>query len=118
MAMLHGTFEMYLSGCRQPCCARICHTPDWFDQAECRGMDTTLFYPERGYIQEDRAAKAICAACPVRWRCLDHALNDVERYGIWGATSEKQRKRMRTNKAKRQEVARKAYLESVGKLAS
>lgn len=112
----HGTYESYLNGCRQPCCARVCQTPDWFDQAACIGMETSLFYPERGYIHEVRAAKAVCEGCPVRWRCLNHALTDVERYGIWGGTSEKQRQRMRTSKSKRSEVARMAYLEGVGLL--
>ena len=67
--------------------------PDWHHQAACRGCDPDLFYPERGATVT--AAKAICAACPVRGECLDYALEVGEHHGIWGGTSERQRKRIR-----------------------
>ena len=37
---------------------------DWFDDASCRDVDTDTFFP----VSESQAdaAKAICAACPVR----------------------------------------------------
>ena len=46
--------------------------------------------PRRGEARETRetAAKAVCAACPVRTQCLEHALAVREPYGVWGGLSE------------------------------
>lgn len=65
----------------------------WADQAACRGMDPGLMFPARG--EDARAAKAVCATCPVRAECLDYALSNGEYYGIWGGKSEKERKSLR-----------------------
>lgn len=51
-----------------------------------------LFFPMQG--QPTEPGKAICRRCPVIEQCLDHALK-FEKYGIWGGTSEKQRRQMR-----------------------
>jgi len=40
-------------------------------------------------------AKAICAACPVMDDCLSYALETNQRSGIWGGTTEKERKSLR-----------------------
>lgn len=37
-------------------------------------------------------AKAICNVCPVLSPCADYAVTINEPYGIWGATSETDRK--------------------------
>ena len=44
-------------------------------------------------MRSDReaAAKAVCAGCPVRRECLDHALTSGEPYGVWGGLSEGER---------------------------
>lgn len=68
-------------------------TTDWRDQANCRGIDTNLFFPEVGEVSAD--AKTACRGCVVREQCLDFALVNKERFGIWGGTSERQRKKMR-----------------------
>ena len=39
-------------------------------------------------------AKSICAICPVRLSCLEHALSSRERDGVWGGTTEKERRRI------------------------
>jgi len=39
-------------------------------------------------------AKARCLGCPVRWDCLDEALTNRERFGMWGGLTEHQRKRL------------------------
>jgi WhiB family redox-sensing transcriptional regulator len=62
-------------------------------EAACRGEDpNTFFHPEgeRGPARaaRERAAKAICAACPVVKECALHALAVREPYGIWGGLSE------------------------------
>ena len=60
----------------------------------CTGIDSDIFYPS----DEDEAladeAKAICAVCPVKTVCLDHALSIREKDGVWGGATEKERRRM------------------------
>lgn len=64
----------------------------WSQQAACRGLDPEIFYP----ISDDEAgeAKAICAACPVRQPCLENALVEREKYGVWGGLTERERRRL------------------------
>lgn len=69
---------------------------DWQLHAACRGLDSdSFFHPdhERGEARERREsrAKQICAACPVRQACLDHALAVREPYGVWGGMTEHER---------------------------
>ncbi len=59
-------------------------------------MSTELFFGPDGERQADRErreamAKNVCADCPVRARCLDHALTAGERYGVWGGLDENER---------------------------
>jgi WhiB family redox-sensing transcriptional regulator len=68
----------------------------WQLHAECRGMDSSVFFSpdtERGPRRRRReaAAKAICAHCPVLAACRDHALQVQEPYGIWGGLTENER---------------------------
>ncbi len=58
----------------------------------CAQTDPELFFPEKG--GSTRPAKAVCAGCPVRAQCLEHALAHDERYGVWGGTSERERRRL------------------------
>ena len=71
--------------------------PHWYTFAECRGLTTSdrddIFFPSRG--DATAPAKKICAVCPVRGECLDHALTHGEKYGIWGGLSERERRRIR-----------------------
>lgn len=64
---------------------------DWMLQARCLDADPEAFFPEKG--GSTREAKRICAACPVRDDCLDYALANDERFGIWGGLSERERRR-------------------------
>jgi CRISPR/Cas system-associated exonuclease Cas4 (RecB family) len=74
--------------------------PTWVSRAKCLGSDPDLFFPERGNANNSNAnlAKAVCngmdgqPACPVRWQCLDLALENKEKLGIWGGKSERERK--------------------------
>jgi WhiB family redox-sensing transcriptional regulator len=65
----------------------------WRVQAACGGVDSALFFPE---ADDDPGleAKAVCAACPVRVACLDHALRNGEKAGVWGGTTERERRRI------------------------
>ena len=65
----------------------------WQDYANCRGADADLFFPERG--ASTRRAKSICGACDVRTDCLEYAIVNGEKFGIWGGMSERERRRVR-----------------------
>jgi WhiB family redox-sensing transcriptional regulator len=64
----------------------------WRTKAACQGLDPAIFYP----ASEDDGdeAKAICATCPVRQPCLEYALANRERDGVWGGATEKERRRI------------------------
>ncbi len=62
----------------------------WMDEAACKGMGTELFFPACG--EPTRKGKSICAKCPVREQCRQEALSDPTIRGIWGGTSEEERR--------------------------
>ena len=64
----------------------------WRLRGACNGLDPAVFYPDSEENAEE--AKAICASCPVRLSCLEHALTMRERDGVWGGTTEKERRRI------------------------
>ena len=67
--------------------------PSWHDFANCLGVDPDLFFPERG--ASTREAKEVCRGCVVRDDCLEYALQNGEKFGIWGGMSERERRRIR-----------------------
>jgi WhiB family redox-sensing transcriptional regulator len=69
----------------------------WHDQANCLGVDPDLFFPERG--ASTREAKEVCRGCVVREECLEYALSNGEKFGIWGGMSERERRRLRRARA-------------------
>ena len=56
--------------------------PTWHDFANCLGVDPDLFFPERGASTKE--AKEVCRGCVVRDDCLEYALQNGEKFGIWG----------------------------------
>jgi len=66
---------------------------EWQNRANCMGVDPDLFFPERG--ASTREAKAVCHGCVVREDCLDYAIDNAEKFGIWGGLSERERRRLR-----------------------
>ena len=64
----------------------------WRQHAACRGIDPNIFYPASDEDAEE--AKGICAACPVRQACLEYALANRERDGVWGGATERERRRI------------------------
>lgn len=70
---------------------------DWRDDAECLGEDPDIFFPTQGESTDQ--ARAICARCPVAAECLDFALAGGEKFGIWGGKSERERRRLRRERA-------------------
>ena len=78
--------------------------PTWHDFANCLGVDPDLFFPERG--ASTREAKEVCRGCVVRPDCLEFALANGEKFGIWGGMSERERRRIRRQRAlERQQAA-------------
>lgn len=73
-------------------------SPDWRDHAACRDTDPELFFPignaGPALHQLDRA-KQVCAGCPVRTSCLEWALAGGQEAGVWGGTSEDERRALR-----------------------
>ena len=69
----------------------------WHQAARCRGVDPDLFFPERG--ASTREAKEVCRGCVVREACLEYALANGEKFGIWGGMSERERRRIRRARA-------------------
>lgn len=66
--------------------------PEWYGDALCAQIDPEPFFPEKG--GSTRASKKVCAACPVREKCLQYALDNGERFGIWGGVSERDRRKI------------------------
>jgi WhiB family redox-sensing transcriptional regulator len=75
------------------------HVDDrWRAQAACRDVDPDLFFPlgsTGAALAHIAAAKAVCLACPVREDCLEFALATNQDSGIWGGTSEEERRQIR-----------------------
>jgi WhiB family transcriptional regulator, redox-sensing transcriptional regulator len=65
----------------------------WQVDALCAQTDPEAFFPEKGGSTRD--AKRVCSACTVRSECLEYALGNDERFGIWGGLSERERRRLR-----------------------
>lgn len=66
----------------------------WTDRALCRGLETAMFFPEKGgnnwtpYVR----ARDLCGRCPVADDCLLYALRNREHHGLWGGIPERQRR--------------------------
>lgn len=80
----------------------------WQAKAKCLGVDPDLFFPERGASTSE--AKEICKDCDVREECLEYALDNGERFGIWGGQSERERRRTRVART----IARRAGRTAIG----
>jgi WhiB family redox-sensing transcriptional regulator len=64
----------------------------WMADGLCREHSPSVFFPSDG-VGVDRARK-ICAGCPVSAPCLDYALENRIDHGVWGGTSERERRRI------------------------
>ena len=66
--------------------------PEWQVESACRSIpNPEIFFPSPGDTEALRAAKAMCSECPVIQECLEYALGNNERYGIWGGKSTRER---------------------------
>jgi WhiB family redox-sensing transcriptional regulator len=70
----------------------------WRVRAACSTVDPDLFFPvgvTGPAVGQIAAAKAVCAGCSVRDQCLDFAISTNQEYGVWGGTSEEERRVLR-----------------------
>lgn len=74
-------------------------TENWEDLAECRYIDPEVWFPEKG--GSAARAKRICANCPVRTECLDQAISNDERFGVWGGKDYAERKAIKKERERR-----------------
>ena len=70
----------------------------WWSRAACSTTDPELFFPISGAgpaVQQVKRAKAICARCEIRQACLDYAIHTGPIQGVWGGTTERERRLLR-----------------------
>lgn len=67
------------------------HYLPWMEEGECATADPEIWFPttEQGLgpyeiKRNTRLAKLACWECPVRQKCYEYALENDERFGIWG----------------------------------
>lgn len=64
--------------------------------AACATVDPDLFFPEgKDHVQKTREAKAVCSTCPIVENCLEVAMKNGEKFGIWGGATTKEREYLR-----------------------
>ena len=65
---------------------------EWMAQGRCRDMDPAVFFPSDGIGVQN--AQKTCSECPVKDPCLEYALVNHVDHGVWGGTSERERRRI------------------------
>ncbi len=71
---------------------------EWRDYAACRDTDPDLFFPvgtTGSAIEQIESAKAVCRQCDAQTLCLEFAMATNQDSGIWGGTSEDERRKLR-----------------------
>lgn len=66
--------------------------PLWHERAACRGRNVELFFSEEP--ADIRAALRLCRSCPVQQPCYEAAMANREYFGVWGGTTERERRRV------------------------
>ena len=78
---------------------------EWRREAECRDTDPDLFFPvgtTGPAIEQIENAKAVCRECDAQAPCLEYALATNQDSGVWGGTSEEERRELRKQWVARQ----------------
>jgi WhiB family transcriptional regulator, redox-sensing transcriptional regulator len=76
---------------------------DWRESANCAGIHVDMFFPEKGSLPY--GVREVCGNCDVQAQCLQYALDNGERYGIWGGMSETKRRTMKRNRSQPKPIA-------------
>jgi WhiB family transcriptional regulator, redox-sensing transcriptional regulator len=85
--------DLGVPGVRRPVEVEDDNALAWQTDALCAQTDPEAFFPEKGGSTRD--AKRICTSCDVKSQCLDYALQNDERFGIWGGLSERERRKLK-----------------------
>lgn len=81
---------------------------DWRDQAACLTVDPELFFPVGNTgpaLAQIEEAKAVCATCTVLDICLKWALDNNQDSGVWGGTSEDERRSLKRRNARQRRTS-------------
>jgi WhiB family transcriptional regulator, redox-sensing transcriptional regulator len=81
---------------------------EWWSLAACQSADPDMFFPISGTgpaLGQVARAKAVCAACSVRSRCLRYALTAGPLQGVWGGLTEEERRLLRQRESKARQRA-------------
>ena len=81
---------------------------DWRQLAACKSTQPDLFFPvgtTGPAIEQIEAAKGVCRSCEAQAPCLEFALATNQESGIWGGTSEEERRKLRKARLARQKQA-------------
>jgi WhiB family transcriptional regulator, redox-sensing transcriptional regulator len=65
---------------------------NWMAEGNCRDHPPSTFFPSDGVGVD--VARRICATCPVQGPCLEYALRNRVDHGVWGGTSDRERRRI------------------------
>ncbi len=69
------------------------NTEPWMEEGLCLQIgDPESYFPEQG--GSTRPSKRVCGMCDVKSECLEYALRNRERFGVWGGVSERDRRKM------------------------
>lgn len=74
----------------------LIHRPSWQQYGACRGERIGTFVPSLG--GSFSRARELCSECDVRAQCLDFAMADDELVGMWGGTTERERRQGRASR--------------------
>lgn len=89
---------------------------EWEAYAACRETPTPLYYPTRGDSDTPAFIRMFCDLCPVQGECLEYALSNRERHGIWGGTTEKERRALQALRRKGVTVERIVEMTMAGEM--
>lgn len=70
----------------------------WQERGLCSQTDPEAFFPDKG--GSTREAKKVCLQCEVRDECLQYAIDNDERFGVWGGLTERERRALRRPSAR------------------
>lgn len=83
----------------------------WRVDAACRDLDPNMFFPvgvTGPAVDQIATAKSICSGCPARAACLEFAITTNQEFGVWGGTSEEERRVLRRQWRARMRAERRA----------
>jgi len=98
LTRLDPVLRLRLSLPRQKRSFPVASNQQWQDEAACRQIPVELFFPPAE--QESEVAKRVCSDCLVREPCLEFALAEGERFGIWGGLTSQERRSVAAKRRK------------------